>query len=139
MKIEYRLWLGEEGEKFLGNGPVTLLKGIETTGSLSASCRRMGMSYSKAWHLIRRLEDHLGLTLVVRRVGGARGGGATLTPEALELIRRYEAFCREVAQHIEIAYEDHLGRWLEGAEKAVHGETERDEAQENASEPGPRD
>ena len=79
MKVSYRLWMGEEGEKVLGSGPVALLKGIASTGSLSASCRQMGMSYSKAWHVIHRLERHLGLSLVVRRVGGAKGGG---TPPA---------------------------------------------------------
>ena len=112
MEIAFRLWLGEEGEKILGNGPVMLLKGIEATGSLSASSRQMGMSYSKAWHVIQRLERHLNLTLVIKRVGGSRGGGATLTPEAQELIRRYEALCAEVEQYAGQAYERHLGQWL---------------------------
>lgn len=114
MKIQYRLWLGDEGEKVLGSGPVALLKGIASTGSLSASSRQMGMSYSKAWHVIHRLEQHLGLELVVRRVGGSRGGGATLTAEAIELIERYELFCEEVAQFIGRSYSEHLGNWLEG-------------------------
>lgn len=117
MKIQYRLWLGDEGEKVLGSGPVALLKGIASTGSLSASSRQMGMSYSKAWHVIHRLEQHLGLELVVRRVGGSRGGGATLTAEAIELIERYEAFCEEVAQFIGSAYNEHLGSWLEDQER----------------------
>ncbi|SCZ78899.1 winged helix-turn-helix domain-containing protein [Acidaminobacter hydrogenoformans] len=114
MEAQFKIWLGDEGEKILGNGPVALLKGIEATGSLSASSRQMGMSYSKAWHVVRRLERHLGLSLVVKRVGGSKGGGATLTPEAHELIRRYEAMCAEVEKFAAQAYDRHLGQWLEG-------------------------
>lgn len=112
MKVRYHVWLGEEDEKVLGNGPVALLKGIASSGSLSEASRQMGMSYSKAWHLVHRLEAHLGLTLVEKRVGGSKGGGASLTMDAFELIKRYETFNEEVGALIETTYDVCLGDWL---------------------------
>jgi molybdate transport system regulatory protein len=112
LEIKYRLWLDAEGEKIFGAGPIELLKGIKASGSLSAASKQMGMSYSKAWNLIKRLETHLGLSLVEKRVGGVHGGGAILTPEAVMLIERFETLSTEVEAYVASAYEKHLGEWL---------------------------
>lgn len=114
VEVKCRFWLEAEGEKIFGSGPIELLKGIETLGSLSAASKQMGMSYSKAWNLIKRLETHLGLVLVDKRVGGVHGGGAVLTEDAYFLIQRYEKFNSEAEHQIEATYEKNLGLWLRG-------------------------
>ena len=50
----------------------------------------MGMSYTKAWHYVRRTEEHLGWRLLARQTGGPFGGGSSLTPMGRELVRRFE-------------------------------------------------
>jgi molybdate transport system regulatory protein len=58
MKVTYKVWLDQDGKAF-GNGPSELLKRVEKTGSLHQAANQMGMSYSKAWCLIRTLEESL--------------------------------------------------------------------------------
>ena len=52
-----------------------LLAGVKWEGTLTAACRRQGMTYRYAWGLIREAERLLGRPLLV----GARGRGARLT------------------------------------------------------------
>lgn len=80
------------GEKTFGPGMAQLLEGIERLGSLRRSAAEMGMSYNKAWNIVRNSENKLGKTLIERKVGGARGGGAVLTADGQELLQRYRAF-----------------------------------------------
>ena len=86
------LFLDEKGEKFFGEGPCRLLRGVEETGSLRASAMQMDMSYTKALKLIRNAENALGCSLTTRAAGGRDGGGSALTPEGEEWLKRYEAY-----------------------------------------------
>lgn len=86
------LFLDDEGEKFFGEGPARLLRGIEETGSLRASAGSMGMAYTKALKLMKNAENALGFELTMRTAGGKDGGGSRLTPEGEEWLRRYEAY-----------------------------------------------
>lgn len=90
MKIDGRFWLDKNGESFLGRGRVVLLKTIDKTGSIHSAAKELGMSYKAAWDridIMNRLADE---ELLVRTVGGKRGGGTTLTPYAHELIATFE-------------------------------------------------
>lgn len=82
----------DNGEKFFGEGPCRVLKGIERTGSLRAAAREMDMAYTKALRLVERAEQVLGFPLTERSIGGKGGGGSRLTAEAKEFIRKYEAY-----------------------------------------------
>jgi molybdate transport system regulatory protein len=84
-------------EKVFGEGPCDLLEKVAARGSLKKAAEDMGMSYSKAWGLVRRAEKHLGFPLLIRKTGGNEGGGSALTAGAENLIRRYREFCREAA------------------------------------------
>ena len=42
------VFVDKNGEKFFGEGPARLLRGIEETGSLNAAAKAMGMAYTKA-------------------------------------------------------------------------------------------
>ena len=85
-------FLDDNNEKFFGEGPARLLRGIEATGSLRAAAMSMEMAYTKALKLIRNAEAAVGVPLITRSTGGKDGGGSHLTKEGKELLRRYEAY-----------------------------------------------
>ena len=108
MRIAYKVWLDNNGKAF-GEGPYRLLRNVERTGSLSKAAAEMGMSYSKAWRLMRNLEERLNFPLLERRVGGASGGGSSITPKARNLLQRYEKFHKDVQGALEKIYKKHYG------------------------------
>ncbi|HQF52825.1 MAG TPA: LysR family transcriptional regulator [Thermoleophilia bacterium] len=101
-----------------GPGTDGLLRHIEGTGSLQTAARLMRMSYSKAWHLLRETEEHLGLVLVERRVGGAAGGGTSLTPAGRDLLQRFERFTTEADAAMHDAFAAAFGDWCATASPA---------------------
>lgn len=86
------LFLDDNGEKFFGEGPTRLLRGVEAHGSLRAAAMSMDMAYTKALKLIRNAENALGFPLIRRSTGGKDGGGSSLTDEGREWLERYEAY-----------------------------------------------
>ncbi len=88
-----RLRIVLEPEIALGPGKADLLEGIETTGSIAATGRSLGMSYKRAWSLVETMNGDFGTPLVHTRKGGKTYGGAGLTPtgkKVLTLYRRME-------------------------------------------------
>jgi len=108
MRIAYKVWLDNNGKAF-GEGPYRLLRNVKRTRSLSKAAAEMGMSYSKAWRLMRNLEERLNFPLLERRVGGASGGGSSITPKARNLLQRYEKFRKDVQEALEKIYKKHFG------------------------------
>lgn len=86
-RLTFRLILGDDIA--LGPGKVQLLEAIQATGSIAAAGRAMGMSYKRAWHLVDTMNRCFSGPLVEASKGGAHGGGAQLTPRALEVIALY--------------------------------------------------
>ncbi len=111
MKVGYKVWLDNGGKAF-GDGPCELLRHAEQTHSLHQSARQMGMAYSKAWHLIRTLEERLGFVLLERKAGGRYGGGSQITPMAKDLMKQYELFQKDVKIALEKIYKKHFGSSL---------------------------
>lgn len=68
-----------------------ILRSIHLSGSISEAARQVGVSYKAAWQAIDTLSNLAGVALLARSVGGAGGGGAKLTPAALELLAAAEA------------------------------------------------
>jgi len=116
MRLAYKIWLDQDGKAF-GEGPYDLLQRVERTGSLRRAAEEVGMSYNQAWHLMRTLEGRLGFGLLERQVGGMAGGGSTVTPEARDLMRRYEAFREEARDTLDRLYAKHFSREQTDAEK----------------------
>lgn len=83
-------------EKAFGPGIAALLRNIERTGSLQKAAEAMGMAYSKAWKMIKELEELWGFKLTYRDIGGQNGGGSSLTPEGRALLEHYESFVGEL-------------------------------------------
>jgi molybdate transport system regulatory protein len=72
-----------------GPGKADLLEHIRDTGSIAAAGRRMKMSYTRAWGLVRDLNDDFAAPLVRSVKGGSARGGAELTALGAEVLRRY--------------------------------------------------
>ena len=83
----------------IGPGKIRLLELIDALGSIAAAGRRMKMSYRRAWLLIDALNRCFREPLVASHAGGARGGGASLTPAGCAVVRHYRAV--EAAAHLE--------------------------------------
>jgi molybdate transport system regulatory protein len=107
MRVVHKVWLDQGGKAF-GDGPFDLLKRVQRTGSLHAAAGQMGMSYSKAWRLIRTMEQRLGFPLIGRQVGGHSGGGSWITAEGKDLLDRYERFRKDVERYLNRLYEKHF-------------------------------
>ena len=90
-KIKSRIWIEADGNVLLGEGRVSLLKAIESTGSLSKAAKSLGMSYKKAWSLIDRVNKHAEQPLTSSSTGGKGGGGATLTPYGKSLVKAFDS------------------------------------------------
>ena len=85
--LTLRVDLGTAGA--IGPGKIRLLELIGETGSISAAGRAMGMSYRQAWLLIDSLNSAFREPATATLSGGAKGGGAALTPFGKTLIRIY--------------------------------------------------
>lgn len=79
----------------LGHGTsdkrIDILRGIGRTGSISQAARDAGVSYKAAWQAVATLTNLAGVPLVARAVGGAGGGGATLTAHGEHLLELADA------------------------------------------------
>ncbi len=112
MQLKYKLWLDYRGRAF-GDGPARLLKGVAETGSLRKAAMELGMSYNKAWRIIHAAEERLGFPLLDRSVGGTTGGGSVITPEARDLMERYQAVAAEADQALEEVFQRHFADWVD--------------------------
>jgi len=78
----------------LGPGRVELLELIEKTGSLRAAAEQMGLSYMRAWTLVKLTNRCFSAPVVEAVRGGQTGGGARLTDagrKAMGLYRQMES------------------------------------------------
>lgn len=86
--------------QFFDSKTAMLLMLIDETGSVSAACARMQISYSAGWNSLRNLETQMRKSIVSRSQGGSGGGNSRLTEDGKDLLRRfsmYEAWIREEA------------------------------------------
>jgi molybdate transport system regulatory protein len=110
VQLKYKLWLDYRGRAF-GDGPARLLAGVEEAGSLRKAAQELGMSYNKAWRIIHAAEQRLGFPLLDRSVGGSLGGGSSITPEARDLMKRYQAVAAEADQALTEVFQRHFADW----------------------------
>ena len=90
MEIKSKLWIEVDGEPVFGQGRRFLLQAIDKYGSINQAAKEINISYRKAWGYIKAMEERLGIKLVERQAGGKNGGGALLTEDAREFLKKYE-------------------------------------------------
>ena len=81
----------------MGPGKAELLEAIAATGSISSAARQLGMSYRRAWLLVDAMNRCFRTPLVTAATGGSHGGGAALTPNGEDVLRRYRAIEQRAA------------------------------------------
>ncbi|SDK16997.1 winged helix-turn-helix domain-containing protein [Natronincola ferrireducens] len=101
MEYKFRIWLTQNNNKVFGEGPLKLLKKIEELGSLRQAAISMEMSYSKAWKIIKNIEEELQIPILERHIGGKKGGGSTITKEARDFIHKYEVLKSKIETMIQ--------------------------------------
>jgi molybdate transport system regulatory protein len=110
MKARFNLWLERDDKVVLSMWRVQLLEAIARSGSITAAAEEMQIPYRRAWEKLQEMEAGLGKRLLDTEVGGVGGGGAKLTPEALDLIQRFEAFSAGMGEEIEKRYRRAFGQ-----------------------------
>ena len=90
-RLNGRLWVETDDDRFMGIGRLELLTQIQALGSISKAAQAMGMSYKRAWDLVSSLNAQATQPLVLTQAGGKRGGGAEVTAEGQQLIQEFEA------------------------------------------------
>ena len=90
IRVRTKVWLEIDGNRLIGEGRARLLRLIQETRSINAASKIMGISFRRAWAMVKDMEDSIKIPLVEKRRGGVGGGTATLTPTAIELLNRYE-------------------------------------------------
>ncbi len=79
----------------MGPGKADLLEGIRDTGSIAQAASRMGMSYMRAWGLVRTMNGCFREPLVVAERGGNTRGGARLTQSGEQVLGLYREMERQ--------------------------------------------
>ncbi len=103
-KVQFKLWVEEDGKVLFGGGRLDLLKAVIQSGSLAAAAREMNMSYRAAWGRLRASEKRLGFPLVERGETGRRevqltAQGLNLVSQFDELEQRAQVFADKAQEH----------------------------------------
>lgn len=101
MKVKFKVWFEKNGAVAFAEGRRMLLEAVDRLGSLNAAAKELGMSYRAAWGKIKTTEKALGIKLLEVTTGGKGGGGATLTSDAKELIRKYQEYTDRITSLME--------------------------------------
>lgn len=75
----------------IGPGKAELLEAIAETGSISASAKRLGMSYRRAWLLVDTMNRCFREPVVASATGGTGGGGAHVTDFGQRVLAGFRA------------------------------------------------
>lgn len=84
-----RLRLESGGDIALGPGKADLLEALAAAGSIRGAAERLGMSYARAWQLVRTMNDCFSEPLVATERGGGGGGGARVTANGARVLGLY--------------------------------------------------
>lgn len=83
-----------------------LLLMIEDTHSVRGACKRMAMSYSKAWNVLNTMEQELGFPVVQRQHGGKAGGKTYLSEQGRRFLNQYLNFENSIKQFAKQRFEE---------------------------------
>lgn len=99
MEIKSKVYVvNSRGEKFMGIGVLWLLTEIKKQGSLRSASKELGISYSKAFAMIKILEQELNVAVIERKKGGAHRVGSSLTPFGERFLVLYDSFQQDAKE-----------------------------------------
>lgn len=94
---------------FFGPGVAELMEMIDGEHQMTRACRRMDISYTKAWRILKRAEEGWGKPLVESHSGGEKGGNMVLTQAGRDLLDRYRGMERQLNEASESAFQRFFG------------------------------
>jgi molybdate transport system regulatory protein len=97
------------GTAAVGRDRIRLLQAVAREGSISAGARAVGLSYKAAWDALDAMANLFGAPLLLKRSGGAAGGGAALTPAGLRVIEAFGHLEAELARMVRALEPDLAG------------------------------
>lgn len=108
-----KIWIEDDhGNVVFGLGRYRILTLIKEKGSLQAAAKQLKMGYRGIWGRIKATEERLGEKLLIKTVGGAKGGGSQLTPLAEKLIEEFGKTLvlleKKVDFHLEESLKPHI-------------------------------
>lgn len=89
-----------DGEMFLGELQIKLMKQVMLDGSIHAASKNLKMSYQHAWHLLDKVNSLSPIPVVIRQKGGKDGGGCHISPYGKKLMDMYEKRTKELESYI---------------------------------------
>lgn len=90
MEVRTKVWLTENGKSLIGKGKASLLKAIDEEKSLNRACKKINISYKRAWLMLKKIEESAGKPVVIS-VRGGNEQGTFLTDYAKEMLAEYDA------------------------------------------------
>jgi molybdate transport system regulatory protein len=101
LKIASQLSVETRGGTFASQRWMELLEQLETTCSITAAAKSIGLSYKAAWDAIEAMNNLAEGPLVERTTGGKGGGGTRLTARGTRLVATFRAVQEENARFME--------------------------------------
>lgn len=113
-ELFYRMSIRLYGKgKAFGPGIAALLHKVDEFGSLQKAASSMNMAYSKAWKMIKEMEEQWGFALTEREAGGRDGGGSRLTARARALLNQYDGFIDTAVEEMNQLFNSYFSsEWL---------------------------
>lgn len=97
MFIRSKIWIEDDsGKVVFGLGRFKIFEAIQRTGSIQAAAKELKMSYRAVWGRIKATEERIGQQMLIRSVGGASGGGSSLTPFAQMLVEQFQQLHKNI-------------------------------------------
>ncbi|MFV0321459.1 MAG: TOBE domain-containing protein [Alphaproteobacteria bacterium] len=89
------IFLLNDAQQSFASQQVELLKAIDKCGSISQAAKYVGISYKTAWDRIDAMNNMSSEPLLIRSIGGAKGGGTKLTDMGKKIISGFHALQKE--------------------------------------------
>lgn len=102
--LQIRLRVLTRERNAFGPGKAELLQLVTDTGSLRAAAEKMGMSYMKAWRLVKDMNLSFREPLIVMERGGSLHGGSVVTTTGLQVLADYLAMMTAVERSAQPAW-----------------------------------
>lgn len=87
MHSEIKIKIFNDSGCIMGPGIIKLLEETEISGSVTAAAKKMELSTTKAWKMIRITEKTNNQKLIITKSGGIGGGSTVLTEYAKQIIK----------------------------------------------------
>ena len=109
--LNYQVWLEKRSMAGqVSDDLVSLLRHIQTKGSLKAAANEMDISYRKAWGDLKDAEEFLGFQLCDTHRGGKDGGISVLTPHGQQLVAAFDELHQQMNTAIHAIVRDFFGK-----------------------------